>query len=295
MIFIGICPISVRSIKRWVAPTLRELNKRRQTMGPEALTPRSSYTDWNYSAELYAFSQRLHEDFDMSALQQAFTHRSYVIQEQQRQREVGIEEDIIEIADNRPLIEAGQRLMEDYIHDYVTQNVPKDVPPSLIKSIVNYLMSNEVLANVSRHIGTTDLILAADFPVQDQTLIDTLYAIVAALSKCSGPQRAQIFVKDFIGTQLNQKDYTEFWTIDKPFEELQRLCSERKIGTPEPRIIGECGKNTLLAAFNVGIYCDRKMVGQGFGENYQVAISEASKDAIRELYNIQPNQQIIRF
>ena len=80
-----------RGIKRWVAPTLREIRKRKSKMGPEAITHRSSYTDWNYESELYAFGKRLNEDFNQTKLQQAFTDRSYIVQEEMKQKAVGIE------------------------------------------------------------------------------------------------------------------------------------------------------------------------------------------------------------
>lgn len=67
--------LATRSIKRWVSPTLRELKRRKDKMGPEPIARRSSFIDWNFNAELYAFSKRLNENFNLTLLQQAFTQR----------------------------------------------------------------------------------------------------------------------------------------------------------------------------------------------------------------------------
>lgn len=53
------------------------MQKRRDKLGPEAPSPRSSFLEWNYEAELYAFGKRLGENFDRQILKQALVHRSY--------------------------------------------------------------------------------------------------------------------------------------------------------------------------------------------------------------------------
>ncbi|GBP05877.1 39S ribosomal protein L44, mitochondrial [Eumeta japonica] len=79
--------------QRWVAPTLRELNRRAKLLATKP-TPRSGYIEWNYRAELFAFGKRLQEEFDLAALNTAFTLKSYITKEEAKQRELGIEGDI---------------------------------------------------------------------------------------------------------------------------------------------------------------------------------------------------------
>lgn len=50
---------------------------RRKKVGPEKPEPRSSYLEWNYDAEIYAFGMRLNEEFDENILRKALVHRSY--------------------------------------------------------------------------------------------------------------------------------------------------------------------------------------------------------------------------
>lgn len=72
----------VRGIKRWVAPTLHELQRRKVKAGPEPPAPRSDFLEWNYDAEIYAFSKRLGEEFKDDVLRTALTHESHVVKEQ---------------------------------------------------------------------------------------------------------------------------------------------------------------------------------------------------------------------
>lgn len=69
--------VDIRRIHRWVAPTLVEINRRKNKLGPQKPDPRNKYLEWNYEAEIFAFGKRLHEEFDKNLLKQAFIHREY--------------------------------------------------------------------------------------------------------------------------------------------------------------------------------------------------------------------------
>lgn len=112
-----------RSIKRWVAPTLMEITRRKKKL-PEQIPKRNTFLDWNRSAEIYAFNKRLSEDFNFKKLEQAFTHRSYVIREEQRQKEIGIEDPKLDIQDNTNLIMKGEKLTSEIVQNYLTQVLP---------------------------------------------------------------------------------------------------------------------------------------------------------------------------
>uniref|UniRef100_A0A1L8DXP2 Large ribosomal subunit protein mL44 n=1 Tax=Nyssomyia neivai TaxID=330878 RepID=A0A1L8DXP2_9DIPT len=283
-----------RNVSRWFAPTLRELRRRRELAGPEPLRPRSSHLEWNYKAEIFAFGKRLHETFDEKLLRQAFTHRSYILQEEMKQKEVGIEEPNVALLDNTQMIQDGDELLTRYLDLYVTSTMPK-IPLDGRIAIRKYLMSEENLASISSHIGTRDLILSAEFPVTNATLAATFKAIVAVLENTSGSKRASLFVRDFVFTQLNQKDLDDIWEVQNPLEYLTEYCSRNNLGDIEPRLIGDCGKNTILAAYHVGIYCNRKLLGTGFGENIDTAIEEAAKDSLRDIFDTQSWRKPINY
>ncbi|XP_026470449.1 39S ribosomal protein L44, mitochondrial [Ctenocephalides felis] len=283
---------ATRSIKRWVSPTLRELKRRKDKMGPEPVARRSSFIDWNFNAELYAFSKRLNENFNLTLLQQAFTQRSYVIQEEMKQIEVGIEKPVLEVKDNRLLIISGEELISEYVEKFLLQSLPK-LPKDGINAIKSYLTSEEVLANVSSHLGTKEIILSAEYPAENKSLSDTLKAIVGALNESSGTFRAYEFIRDFICTQLNGIDVNELWEIDDPMKMLSELCKDQ--GEIEPRLIGESAPHTILATFHVGIYLNKKLIGTGFGESIFIAKHQAAMDALRQIFGTTEHMKPFNF
>lgn len=281
-------------VHRWVAPTLREIRKRKKKIGPQPETPRSEFIEWNYEAEIYAFGVRLNEKFTPALLQQAFVDRSYIVKEEMKQRAVGIEEPVLQLTDNSSLAKKGEELITEFVVTYLNLSLPK-YPRGGVKAIYKHLSSNEVLAHVSKNLGTKDLILAAEFPVDEKTLADSLKAVIGALFESSGEARAFEFIRDFIVTQLNQVDVNKFWEFYNPVELLKEICKDRKLGEPEPRLIAEVGKNSILAAYQVGIYSNKRMIGSGFGEDVTIATEEAAKDSLRNLFQTHNSMKPLDF
>lgn len=286
----NISPIAVhrRSIKRWVAPTLKELYHRAKKLGPQPEQPRSGFIEWNYRSELFAFGKRLNEDFQLPLLQSALTSHSYVLQEEKRQSDLGVAQTNVRIEDNRKLAEVGLKLTEDYVKSFLRYSLPK-VPEEGQKAIADSLLSQASLAHIASHLGTKDLILCSEYPPEEQTYSQTFLALVGALQSSSGTKRAQTFVRDFVCTQLNQCDLLDRWHIENPEELLKRVCKERQMGEPEPRLIGDSAKNTVLAAYHVGIYSNKKLLGTGFGEDVNTSIKTAALDALQTMFGIQPH------
>lgn len=279
-----------RNIKRWIAPTLRELNKRSNKIvsEKEEIEKRNTFVEWNYDSEVYAFGKRLRENFDIAYLQRAFIHRSYIAKEEMRQKNLGVENPEINLQDNSALIKAGQYLVIDYVTAYLEHSLHK-VPKEGIQAFAAYLTSVSTLANISKNLGTFDLILSEN--IDDFTMADTLLAVIGALRESSGDEKVYSFVRDFICTHLNQKDVLDIWKISAPFESLKSYCSQHNLANPEPRLIGESAKNTVLATFHVGIYCDKNLVGEGFGEDAQTAIRTASIEALHKFYGVGDNMK----
>ncbi|KAL7728872.1 hypothetical protein ACLKA6_004214 [Drosophila palustris] len=283
-----------RHIKRWVSPTLRELAHRVQKQGPQKPEPRSGFVEWNYRSELFAFGKRLNEEFELPLLQTAFTQRTYAHQEQERQRKLGIEEADLHTADNSELAAKGAHIAKAYVDAYVQHALPK-LPAIGRNAISSYLLSEETLAHVSSHLGAKELIFATEYPPSNETLANTLQAIIGALADSSGVERAFLFVRDFICTQLNQKDLLEIWTPEQPLQLLGEVCNQRKLGEPEPRLLGDCGKNTVLSAFHVGIYANRQLLGKGYGEDVKTATETAAIDALQTLFEMHDNRRPFDF
>lgn len=275
-------------------PTLREIRRRRKMVGPLPATPRSDFLDWNYDAEIYAFGVRLKEKFTTSLLQQAFVDRSYIVQEEMKQRAVGIENPELQLTDNSNLVQKGEDLLTEFIITYLNISLPK-FPREGIKAVYKHLISEEVLAKISSHLGTRDLILSSEFPVKDEVLVKTLKAVIGALFESSGEARAFEFIRDFVVTQLNQVDINYLWVIENPVDLVKEICKDKKLGEPEPRLISDCGKNTLLAAYQVGLYCNKKMIGSGFGEDVTIATEQAAKNALQRFFHTEDNSKPFDF
>lgn len=287
----------VRTIARWVAPSIKMLNSRKKRFAEKLpqVHKRSSFIDWNLNAEIYSFGQRLHEHFDLGLLTQAFTQRSYVVQEELRLDELGVDRSDLDMQDNMKLAEKGLEITTKYIEAYLRYHLPK-YPDEGIFAIRNYLLSTEKLAYISSNLGTTEIILAAEYPPSDESKATTFLAIVGALEASlvdGNTARVHNFVRDFVCTHLNHVDINEIWKIEEPFEMLKRVCAERKILNIEARIIGEVGKGDILACCRIGIYDSdtKKMLGNGFGDTYDNGIETASIDALSRLFgslNLKP-------
>lgn len=102
-----------------------EITRRKRRLGPQPEPKRSTFLEWNRSAEIYAFNVRLSENFDTEKLEQAFTHRSYVIREEQRQKEMGIEDPVFTVQDNTELIRKGEKLTSEIVQNYLSQILPQ--------------------------------------------------------------------------------------------------------------------------------------------------------------------------
>ncbi|CAD6991847.1 unnamed protein product [Ceratitis capitata] len=251
-----------RCFKRWVAPTLRELRKRQKKLGPQEPQPRSGFIEWNYRAELFAFGKRLHEEFQLPMLQTALTQPSYIEKEKVRQTELGISEVDINMQDNYELSERGAYLTNECVQAFLKHSFPL-IPLEGIVAFKEYLLSTEMLSHIAAHLGMTELLLDSDYPPSKESLARSLLAIISAIEQCNGQERAFLFIRDFICTQMNQRDVFDMWNIEDPEVLLKQICEERKLGEVEPRLIGNCGKNTVLATYYIGLYVNKKLIGKG--------------------------------
>ena len=93
----------------------------------------------------------------------------------------------------------------------------------------------------------------------------TFEALIGALaaSEDSQSKAASKLVLDLVATQLHGQDLTDVWDIADPMETLASILDRSSRGPPEARLLWSSGKETLLACYQVGIYSDRQLIGQG--------------------------------
>ncbi|XP_012532865.2 39S ribosomal protein L44, mitochondrial [Monomorium pharaonis] len=283
-----------RFIKRFVAPTQKEITKRKRKLGEQPEPKRSTFLDWNRSAEVYAFNERLSESFDTEKLEQAFTHRSYIIQEEMRQKDMGIEDPVLTVQDNTEFVRKGDKLISEIVQNYLGQSLPQ-APEDVINSLHDYLLSEEILAEAASHIGAKDIILTEEHPVTQKTLADTFLALVTALAESVDVNHAANFVKDFLIVILAEKDLLEIWKPDQPVELLNDVLRKRNRSPAEPRLIGHAGQNTLLVTYHVAMYSDKEFLGSGFGQTIQEAKDVTAINILGRIFGIIESSKPLQF
>lgn len=130
---------------------MRAIKNRREKIGPDPVEPRSSFLEWNYNAEIFAFGKRLGEEFDEKLLQQALIHRSYVNKQETKNEDASEKQ----LNDNSELIKEG----DDFIRSYLKKSFSKQHPSEIGNSLVDYLMSESMLSHVAFHMGLKDIVL----------------------------------------------------------------------------------------------------------------------------------------
>lgn len=271
---------------------MRELaaRSRRNADSIPTVYKRSSFIEWNFNSEVYAFDKRLNENFDLKLLSQAFHQRSYIIQEQMRLEKSGVDVNEIQLSDNQELAVKGRAITTSYVQAFLRYHLPR-LPDEGITAVQNYLLSTEKLAHISANLGTKEIILAEEYPASDESLATTLFAIIGALndSQTDGQlTRPHNFVRDFICTHLNQVELSDVWQIEKPYEVLQSVCAAQGIASIEPRILGQVSKADLLFCCRIGIYdgSSKKLLGSSYGDNYDNGIEAAALDALTKFFGI---------
>ncbi|XP_072163640.1 large ribosomal subunit protein mL44-like [Diadema setosum] len=281
----------VRHHARWLKPFLFALGGQlkflRIKYGEEPKKPRSHQDNWDYTSEIYAFGQRFGEQFNDATIRTAFTHRSYVEKEEAHRKEMGLldKDSQLQLEDNSALSQTGYLFSSSYVKSYLRHSLPK-VPEEGQRAIHQYLLSGNVLSHVAGNLGMRDLILCADFPVPSEILEMTFMAIIGALLEDQGPDRAGLFVRDFLLPQLMDKDLCEIWRVDNPMGVVTGILEAEGKDLPESRLMREAGKSTITPLFIVGVYSNKRLLGWAPGESISAAEEEAAYVALRNLLDI---------
>ena len=150
--------------------TLIELNKRRENVelnqmlkeGKVEHLKRAGEGMFNQQAELVALESRLGEKFDQRLLAEAMLTPGQVEKEQEQQRRLGVE--VEEGArDYSELAKRGMSCIEATLGSWLAAAVP-NFPADGRQAVLNYLTSEQLLAEVGFHIGLKELVLSPVYP-----------------------------------------------------------------------------------------------------------------------------------
>ena len=70
-------------------------------------------------------------------------------------------------------------------------------------------------------------------------------------------------MQDFVVTQLYGQDVNEIWNPVDPVGILSTILKRENSSEPEFRLIRQAGSSTILAAYHVGVYCDKVYLAEG--------------------------------
>lgn len=157
---------------------------------------RSQHPNWDYQAEVQAFSTRLHENFSLDLLKTAFVNPCYLQAEQEKRKALGVDSDTtaLVLQDNVQLSQKGAHVTNSFLTDWCRATFP-NLPDEGVEAIVGYLTSPAVVSNVARNVGVEDLTSSAEFPVPDDVIHSTFMAVVGALQESSGAERTVFFLR----------------------------------------------------------------------------------------------------
>jgi len=284
----------VRTKRKWnnrsIMPYLREVNKRQAVVeldhmlkqGKVPIPRRSSFTDWNYQAEMKALQARLGERFDQELLARAFVTESHVKMEMKKQEELGVEVNT-GLVDNSKLAQEGQAVINEALGPWLRGALPL-LPEEGIQAAIDYLTTETMMADIAFHLGMRDLILSEEYPPSASSFCYALQALVAALAK-TDKERALVFVTDIIGGQIAGKDINEIWTIVDPMGILTKIILGSGLPAPESRLMWQTGPGTIFSNHMVGIFCNKEIIGESSGETLEIAEEMAARDALRNIFD----------
>ncbi|XP_010896989.1 39S ribosomal protein L44, mitochondrial [Esox lucius] len=281
-----------REKKRWMKAYTLIMQRKLKIEGPPPPKPRSQKPNWDYHAEVQAFSSRLQESFSLELLKTAFVNPCYIQTEQERRQALGVDSEIatLVLGDNVNLHTQGQEFTKSFLSDWYRACFPS-LPSEGVAAIVGHLTSDNIVCHVARNLAIEDLTMSAKFPVPDKVLHSTFLAVIGALLESSGPERAGLFLRDFLVTQMIGKDLFEVWPVVNPMGLLVDELSKRNVALPEPRLTRSSGAATVLPVYFVGLYSDKKLLAEAPGETILAAEEEAARVALRKLYGYTENRR----
>ena len=247
---------------------------------PDRVDPRkgilTSYYNWNHDVELSAFAHRIgYSPQKLPSLLQAVTAWRY--------QPLEISEDNC----NDRLSAIGRSVVLMSVREFLYFTYPNMPDESMLK-VDLALTGSDSLAKVCDRLGLADIILTRPVGPEEKRsnleaediLSDALTAVAGAVYFDQGAHAARKFVHNFILPQLSQNEIKDVVRLENPKELLEFMLKHQNRGPPEARLLKESGRLTHFPTFVVGIFSDKKIVGEGVGTSLNRAEKEAMNAAV---------------
>jgi ribonuclease III len=220
------------------------------------------------------FEKRANLSFkDKDLLKQAFTHRSYLN-----------ENNGTSLDHNERLEFLGDAVLELAVTEYLFNKYPEKNEGDLT-SYRAALVNATTCAEVAAKLEVNDLLLLSKGEAKDTgrarqyILANTLEAIIGAIYLDKGFKEAEDFILRYVTPLTDKIVKTASW-LD-PKSHLQEKAQEVMSVTPLYKIIKEVGPDHAKC-FTAGVFLGDEMVASGEGESKQDAEQEAAREALGE-------------
>ncbi|RMD62440.1 ribonuclease III [Candidatus Parcubacteria bacterium] len=205
-------------------------------------------------------------------LREALTHRSYLNESKQWP-----------LPHNERLEYLGDAVLELVVSEMLFHQFPS-FPEGKLTLLRSALVNYQTLAATAKEVGIPSYVLMSKGEMKekgkahDTIFADALEAVIGAIYLDQGFEAARSFIAKFIMPKtrliLENKSYKD------PKSELQEKTQAQLKVTPTYHVLQESGP-AHRRTFHVGVYLDREMIGDGWGNSKQEAETEAARKALQ--------------
>ena len=215
-----------------------------------------------------SLSKRIGVEFaEISLLQQAVTHRSYLNENRD-----------YKLDHNERLEFLGDAVLELIVTEHLYNNY--DNPEGELTAWRSALVNGEMLAVIAKGLGVEDFLMMSKGESKDTgrarqyLLANAMEAIIGAIYIDQGYESAKRFVLDNVVVKLKEILENKLYLDAKSY--FQEKAQENEKVTPSYRVIKEWGPDHDRH-FVIGVYLGEKLVAEGEGTSKQEAQREAAK------------------
>lgn len=218
-----------------------------------------------------SLAKRIGVEFaDISLLQQAVTHRSYLNENRD-----------YKLDHNERLEFLGDAVLELVVTEHLYNNY--DNPEGELTAWRSALVNGEMLAVIARDLGVEDFLMMSRGESKDTgrarqyLLANAMEAIIGAIYIDQGYDSAKKFVLDNVVVKLKEILENKLYLDAKSY--FQEKAQENEKVTPSYKVIKEWGPDHDRH-FVVGVYLGDNLVAEGEGTSKQEAQREAAKKGL---------------
>ncbi len=212
---------------------------------------------------------------DISLLQKAFTHRSYLNEHKKTITE-----------HNERLEFLGDAVLELVVTEYLFLNYNE--AEGILTNWRSSLVRTESIGSIAKKLGFENYLRLSKGEkrgsqrARDQILANCFEAVIGAIYLDQGYSVVQKFIQDNLIVTLNNILSTGSW-VD-PKSKLQEVVQSQELATPFYKVVSETGPDHEKT-FTVAVFADNKIIGQGTGPSKQLAQQQAAIDALEKHYH----------